>query len=239
VNASLLLSALLSVSNLLVPGIPGTGLSLEQRWQLLEATPRLVGSGGTATAVVVGRVNDDLYLLTSEHVVRNSSDLKLEFFDRTSWPKVARTVPFGITLETFPVPDLAVVKFPMLKGQTHPAARLATRETRPKRFPADGLSIGCTNGKPPTVEDTVIGAKRLTRRATNDEIAFFWETEQVPVPGRSGGPLFDASGRLIGICAATTSGKGFYTHLDEIQAALKQRKLGWLLEANPPEPTPR
>ena len=130
-NAALLLTALLSVQSQLVPGIPGTSLSLEQRWGLLEATPRLVGTAGTATAVVVGFKNDELYLLTSEHVVRNSSDLKLEFFDRKSWPKVARSVPFGTTLETFPIPDLAVVKFPLTKGQTFPIAALAPRESRP------------------------------------------------------------------------------------------------------------
>ena len=229
-NGVLLLAALCSVQSQLVPGVPGTSLSLDQRWQRLEATPRLVGTRGTATAVVIGRVNDELFVLTSEHVVRNSYDLKLEFFERGSYPKVGRTVNFGITLEVMPVPDFAVLKFPVTKDQVYPIVPLATRESRPRRFPVDDFSIGCTNGKPPTIWEATIIAKRLTRRANNDEISFFWETEQIPISGRSGGPLFNQQGQLIGICSATTSGKGFYTHLDEILAGLKQRKLGWLLD---------
>jgi|GEM_PF-798438 len=227
---TLLIAVLSPLYPILVPGIPGTSLSLNERWQRLEATPRLVGSGGTATAVVIARNNNELYLLTSEHVVRKSSELKLEFFDRKSYSRVSRTVLFGTALEVFPVADFAVLRFPILKDQNFEQVRLATPAERPKRFPTEGISIGCTNGKSPTCEEATLIAKRLARRTNNDEIGFFWETEQIPIPGRSGGPLFDPDGNLIGICSATTGGKGFYTHLDEILVGLKQRKLGWLVD---------
>jgi S1-C subfamily serine protease len=221
---------------MLVPGIPGTSLSLAERWERLEATPRLSGKGGTGTAVVIGRSNDEIYLLTAEHVTRNSSDLKLEFFERATYPKVSRIERYGSVVEDFSNPDFAVLKFPLSKKEyRYPEVRLATVAERPKRFPFNGMTIGCSNGSPPTCEAVTVVAKRLARRLNDQEIAFFWETEQIPSPGRSGGPIFDGTGRLIGICSATTGGKGFYTHLDEILAGLKEKKLVWLLGEESPK----
>ena len=45
---------------------------------------------------------------------------------------------------------------------------------------------------------------------------------------RSGGPLV-VGGRVIGICAANSGGHGFYTHTDEIHAALTRDGFGWLV----------
>lgn len=228
-GTTLLIATLYSILPALVPGTPGTGLSLGERWRRLEATPRLIGSGGTATAVVIGQRNDEIYVLTSEHVIRKSSDFKLEFFERATYPKVGRIELYGSVIEEFANPDFAVLKFPLAdKRHLYPEAGLASGRERPKRFPAEALTIGCTNGKPPTCEAVSLVAKRLARRANDLEIGFFWETEQIPIAGRSGGPIFDNAGRLIGICSATTGGKGFYTHTDEILAGLKQKKLGWL-----------
>jgi len=218
----------------LVPGTPGISLSFDERWQRLEATPRLRGTGGVSSAVVIGHRNDELYVLTSEHVTRKSSNFTLEFFDRATYPAIARKVLYGSIIEEFPNPDFTILKFPA-GGMEFPEVRLARLQDRPKRFPVDALTIGCTNGNTPTCEMTTITAKRLARRLKDEDVAFFWETERIPIPGRSGGPIFDGAGRLIGICSATTGGKGFYTHLDEILVGLKTKSLGWLTGENLPE----
>ena len=214
-----------------VPGLYGTGLSMDDRWRLLEATPRFRGVVTGGTAVVVGHRNGDLFLLTAEHVARKNSDLTLEFFERGTYPAVARKLQFGSVVEEFAIPDLAVLKFPV-GDRRFPAARLANSAERPRRFPVEGLTVGCSWGNPPSVQAVTLSAKRLARRENDREIAFFWETEQASIPGRSGGPLFDGEGRLIGICAATTGGRGYYSHLDEIRACLKSKNLEWLGEAS-------
>ena len=43
--------------------------------------------------------------------------------------------------------------------------------------------------------------------------------------GRSGGPLLDADGRLIGVCSGTQEGMNYYTHPDEIRGALQRHRL--------------
>jgi len=232
VGAVLLVVAVQSVVP--APGFFGAGLPLDARWRLLEATPRIISTSGTATAVVIGQRDNELYLLTAEHAVRKAKDLKLEFFERATYPKVARTVRFGAVLDDFRVPDLAILKFPV-GDQAFREVAIAPPGGRPKRFPADGMAIGCTNGKPPTAEAIAITGKRFVRFNGDQEVALFWETEQVSVYGRSGGPLFDGTGRLIGICSATTDGKGYYVHLDEVLVALKQSQHGWLAGSGPVE----
>ena len=71
-------------------------------------------------------------------------------------------------------------------------------------------------------------AAKLLKRANDVPEAFFWQTAAKPEKGRSGGPLLDADGRVIGICAATQDEKGYFTHLDEILAGLKTAKYEWL-----------
>jgi S1-C subfamily serine protease len=48
--------------------------------------------------------------------------------------------------------------------------------------------------------------------------------------GRSGGPLIDQRGFVIGICSGTSDGKGYFTHTHEIHRFLKQNAFDWLAD---------
>ena len=54
---------------------------------------------------------------------------------------------------------------------------------------------------------------------------------EVLFPKRAQGSLIERDGKVIGICSATQAGRGYYIHLDEIQAALKRSGEGisWLV----------
>ena len=105
---------------------------------------------------------------------------------------------------------------------------LAPPWQRPKAFPANVLAIGAGNDRAATVWADAIQAKDFITREQKKP-AFFWRTEVPPEPGRSGGPLLDARGRVIGIAIATSGGSGYYAHHDEILAALKRDGYSWLV----------
>ena len=73
-------------------------------------------------------------------------------------------------------------------------------------------------------------ARRVVRRP-GGALGVFWETESAPVGGMSGGPLLDREGAVIGVCSAVSlaNGRGYFTHADEILAALAGSDHRWLV----------
>lgn len=205
----------------------------EAQWALLAATVRIAAGEGQppfATGVCVGSRTGVVYLLTANHSVPKGEARSYEFFDKKSYP-VAVDVQFdGDVALRMPECDLALVKIVLGRDDT-PTVPLAKLKERPNRFPAVALAIGCPDGAAPQVRLEKVVGKRFVRR--DEGLAFFWETAGAPRGGMSGGPLFDTSGRLLGICTAVQAGQGYYTHLDEILATLKRNGFGWIAEAGP------
>ncbi|MDY3551871.1 serine protease [Gemmata sp. JC717] len=203
--------------------------AVDAQWAALAACPRVGGGpgGGTrATAVCIGCKDGFAYLLTAAHAVPKGEPRAYEFFTRESYPKVARTLTHGEVVVRLTDPDLALVKLPV-GAPPAPVVRLAGPGARPKRFPVATAAVGCPRGAPPTCRAEKLIEKAFVRRPGGGA-AFFWGSEGVPVGGMSGGPLLDAEGRVIGICAAAQGGRGYFAHLDEIHYALKRNGYDWL-----------
>ncbi len=209
-------------------------LSVDAQWAAIEACPRIVNQAGersTGTGVVVAVRDGFAYILTAHHVAGDPEEREVQFFTRKSYPVPARKLRGVQVLAKYPDTDAAVLKLAV--GDDAPAVLpLAGIGQRPKRFPFDSVSVGCSNGKLPTCRGEQVVGKKFVRRQ-GDNVAFFWELADPPLPGRSGGPLIDAQGRVIGLCAASRDRRGYYAHLDEILAGLKRDELGWLIPANP------
>ncbi len=222
---------LLGVALLVIP-TPVVGpapTSADAQWAAVAACPRVGGGPGGglgATAVCVGCKDGFAYLLTAAHAVPKGEARAYEFFTRESYPKPARTLTRGEVVVRLTDPDFALVKLPV--GDTPvPFVHLAGAGERPKRFPVTAVAVGCPAGSPPACRVEKVVEKSFVRRPTAGD-AFFWQVAVRPVGGMSGGPLLDAGGRVIGICAAAQDGRGFFAHLDEIQYGLKQNGYEWL-----------
>ena len=74
---------------------------------------------------------------------------------------------------------------------------------------------------------------RRRRQATRQKAGrrprrWVWQVDRVPEKGRSGGPLIDHRGFLLGIASGASHGKGYYGHTEEIHRFLTRRGMKWL-----------
>lgn len=206
--------------------VPSKTLTTDAQWAAIEACPRIVNHAGNrtvGTGVVVSVRDGFAYVLTAEHVAANPEDREVQFFTRKSYPLPARKVRGVKVLAKYATADFSVLKVAVGK-EPPPTVALAGVHQRPKSFPFDGISVGCSDGNPPTCRAESVLGKKLAYRPMNS-VAFFWELAVAPQAGRSGGPLLDAQGRVIGLGTAHLDQKGYYVHLDEILAGLKRDEL--------------
>jgi hypothetical protein len=230
----------------------------EKQQAALEATVRIRHPGsklygvGQATGVIVGREGPIVYILTADHVLPpeesgNSTDLY--FYTAKSYPKPIAEVRQARVTARMPAVDLAVIQAPL---PDHPGLlpicpaekdklqglRLITEAQR--KHPIPVMTLGVEAGEEelkivdgPTIEfDTV----RAVKQAKPHCQALFYEADHEPAQGRSGGPLVDKRGYLIGICNGFNrkTGKGYYLYIEDLQSALKKNGFGWLCEGKKP-----
>jgi S1-C subfamily serine protease len=205
----------------------------DAQWKAVAACPRIVtttGQYGTSTGVVVGVKDGQAYILTAAHTVAEvGAGREALFYPPATYPKPTPPLKPVVVAHRLPAADVAVLTVRIPPDTTVPTLKLIAPGRRPKAFPFPVLAVGCSGGDAPTCRTDIVRGKRFVRRPEAGD-AFFWETDVPPVPGRSGGPLLDADGKVIGLCAANMGSRGYYTHTDELHAGLKRHGLAWLWE---------
>ncbi|WP_082343453.1 Do family serine endopeptidase [Vulgatibacter incomptus] len=151
-------------------------------------------------------------ILTNNHVVAGAQKVLV----RTSDDQEHQATVVG----TDPDTDVAVIKITEVKGPLQ-AATLGDSDAI--RVGDYVVAIGNPFGLELTVTSGIISAKARVIGATPFDD--FLQTDAAINPGNSGGPLFDLSGRVIGIntaIVATGQGIGFAVPIDLIKALLPQ-----------------
>lgn len=185
-------------------------------------TKRDQGSG-----VVIRYEKPFVYVLTAAHVVEGAKAAKLEVYaaERLARPRLycdEATVFFSSPNE-----DVAV-----LRGIAEPPAGVlpvCPPSSIPKQLPFAAFTAGCSRGEPPTLlADRVLAAPLVHK--PDQSRAFYWKAEKTPALGRSGGPLVDSRGLVIGVCSGTPDRHGFYAHTRELHKVFRSNVADWLYD---------
>jgi serine protease Do len=143
-------------------------------------------------------VDADGVVLTNAHVVRDAKQVTVRLADRREFS--ARV------LGSDPATDVAVLK---IDAKDLPTVALG--DPRQVQVGDWVLAIGAPYGFEQTATQGIVSAKG--RSLPGDSFVPFIQTDAAVNPGNSGGPLFDAGGRVVGINAQIYSQSGGFQGL--------------------------
>jgi hypothetical protein len=218
---------------LLLPGqvVDSEEFSKELQLRATAATVRIVNRGERieGSGVILGQKDKAVYILTAAHLVNRPTRLEISTFSADSYPRPAKIYDKAeVVAHTKDTRDLALIR---VTADDLPTDRLPLCPPRllPKKDEFTSLSVGCGVARAPVcLLETVKGAKSIRRQA-KAQAALFWETAGEQAAGRSGGPLLDRQGHVLGIASGASRGKGYYCHATEIHRWLKTTAYRFLL----------
>lgn len=156
-----------------------------------QAAPQQQREMGLGSGVIV---SPDGYILTNNHVVEKSNDVKVILSDKRQFP--------GKVVGTDPQTDIAVVKIAATGLPT-----VTFGDSTRLRVGDYAFAIGDPFGVGETATMGIISATGRNGLDIEDYEDFI-QTDASINPGNSGGALLDARGQLIGINTAILSGGG-------------------------------
>lgn len=199
-----------------------------------EATVRVfhTATRGEGSGVVIRYEGGYAYILTAAHNVPeegvNANEVEISFFPRGKRRDEITPIKTEVTAR-MPNEDLALIRMGL--KQAPPAVLpLCPKIAAPPKHsatPIPALAVGIGDrGLPEAIEDKIQSHKYLKK--PNGTAAFHWETELPQAIGRSGGPLLNPSGQVVGICSGTQNKKGYYVSIYEIENSLNNNSWGFL-----------
>jgi len=150
---------------------------------------------GQGSGFIVG---SDGIILTNAHVVRDADSVRVKLADRREYT--------AKVLGVDPATDVAVLK---IDAKNLPTVQLG--ESDRLRVGDYVLAIGSPFGFEESATSGIVSAKG--RSLPGDSYVPFIQTDVAVNPGNSGGPLFDAGGRVVGINSQIYSRTGGYEGL--------------------------
>ncbi len=226
--AAVLLASLLTTADE-IPVLDLPSFSREAQVAAITATVQVrnLSQGRDGSGVLIGKSGPFAYVLTAQHVVGDAKRLEVAVFSKKSYPRsdaVYRSAQ--VVAQTQGLEDLALIRLGRL--DTVPGMlRVCPEGKVPGGSGIQALAVGCDAGKVPTCIAETAVRKRL-RQKSSSETTTFWQVTREHAEGRSGGPLVDKRGYVIGICSGSNREKSYFTHIDEIQRFLKRNGFRWL-----------
>jgi serine protease Do len=144
-------------------------------------------------------ISSDGLVLTNAHVVRDAKQVTVKLSDRREFS--------AKVLGSDPATDIAVLK---LDATGLPTVQLGD----PKQVQVGDyvLAIGAPYGFEQTATQGIVSAKGRSLPGDSSVVPFI-QTDAAVNPGNSGGPLFDATGRVVGVNAQIYSQSGGFQGL--------------------------
>jgi S1-C subfamily serine protease len=215
---------------LLIPGqlaVPSRVFSKERQEAAVAATVRIADRARDVegSGIILGKKGDFVYILTAHHLVARAKNLEIATFSSESYPKVHRVYRSArVIAGAGDARDLALIRLTTTDRMPGSASLCPTRLV-PTRKDFEALTVGCSEGKAPTCLADVVAGKKLVRRGAASKSVPLWEVGRKHLEGRSGGPLVDRAGYLLGVCSGTNKEKTYFCHTEEIRAFLKENGL--------------
>lgn len=188
---------------------------LEQRTWFGSSQRYEVPSSGSG--IIVGQNDDELLIVTNNHVVEDSKELTVTFIDESS---VAAAIK-GTDSEN----DLAVIAVPLssIESETMGQIKIATLGDSDSLKVGEGvIAIGNALGYGQSVTVGYVSAKDREVRAQDSTSRNLLQTDAAINPGNSGGALLNMRGEVVGINAAKYSsteveGMGYAIPVSKVQ----------------------
>ena len=171
-------------------------------------------------------VDPDGYVVTNNHVIDGASEIRIKMADRREYP--------ATVVGTDPETDLALLK--VTAPEKLPS--VAFGDSSALRVGDPVIAVGNPFGLGGTVTSGIVSAR--ARSIDGGAYVDFIQTDAAINRGSSGGPLFDAEGRVVGVNSAILSpnggsvGVGFAIPSDTARTVVAQLRAdgrverGWL-----------
>ncbi|MCR4691186.1 MAG: trypsin-like peptidase domain-containing protein [Lachnospiraceae bacterium] len=157
---------------------------------------------GSGSGIIVGKNEEELLIVTNNHVVADSTSLTVQFIDNEKYNAVVK----GTDADS----DLAVVAIQMTEIKDATKARIKIAQLGDSdalKVGEPAIAIGNALGYGQSVTTGVISA--VNRKYSQDEKgndAFLIQTDAAINPGNSGGALLNIYGEVIGINSSKIGG---------------------------------
>ncbi len=180
-----------------VVAINNTMVMQQRTWFGASQTVEIPSSG---SGIIVGQNDDELLIVTNNHVVEDSKELLVTFIDEKSVKAAIK----GTDSET----DLAVIAVPIkdIEAETMSQIKVATLGDSDALKVGQGVvAIGNALGYGQSVTVGYVSALEREVKADDQTSRTLLQTDAAINPGNSGGALLNMNGEVIGINAAKYS----------------------------------
>lgn len=176
----------------------------------------------SGSGIIIGENDKELLIVTNNHVVEDSTSLKVAFID----DEVVDAVIKGTDSDT----DLAVISVPLdqIKADTRSKISIAKLGNSDELKVGQGvIAIGNALGYGQSVTVGYVSALDREVRVSNNSTRTLLQTDAAINPGNSGGALLNMKGEVIGINAAKYSsteveGIGYAIPISKAQDIMSQ-----------------
>ncbi len=222
-SSSVVSSDVSSIVNDVMPSVVAiTNMSVQEVQNFWGQTSQYQ-SESCGTGIIIAKTDNELLIVTNNHVIADNESLTVTFDDDTSVDADVK----GTDSEH----DLAVIAVPLdqISSETMEKIAVATLgDSTALQVGEPAIAIGNAMGYGQSVTTGVISAVNRESTTTNEQTG---ETEETGVkliqtdaainPGNSGGPLVNANGEVIGInssklASTTVEGMGYAIPISDV-----------------------